>query len=227
MYLSPMPTLIGIVKKKSVEKYSPVHGLATLINYLVRLLYGLPMVHPDSTMIITLSGIGILAATIYLTIFLVFCEHQKQRLVILAVLAVEAVFVAVLAVLVLTLQHTTDQRTLSVGIVCCVVNSMMYIAPLSVMKMVIKTKSLEFMPFWLSVTSFLNACVWTIYGFVPYDPYMAIPNEIGCVFGLGQLILYVTYYKSTKMIMAERKKLPGSIGKLDLSNAISQTQTMS
>lgn len=87
-----------------------------------------------------------------------------------AVLAVEVVFVAILTALVLTLEHTTDQRTVSVGIVCCIFNTMMYASPLSVMKMVRKTKSLEFMPLLLSVAGFLNAGVWTVYGLVPFRP---------------------------------------------------------
>ena len=40
--------------------------------------------------------------------------------------------------------------------------------------MVIKTKSVEFMPFWLSVAGFLNAGVWTIYALMPFDPFMAV-----------------------------------------------------
>lgn len=30
------------------------------------------------------------------------------------------------------------------------------------------------MPFWLSVACFLNAGVWTLYGFLPFDPFMAV-----------------------------------------------------
>ncbi|KAG7658663.1 SWEET sugar transporter [Arabidopsis suecica] len=224
LFLSPTPTFIHIVKKKSVEKYSPLPYLATLLNCLVRALYGLPMVHPDSTLLVTISGIGITIEIVFLTIFFVFCGRQQHRLVISAVLTVQVVFVATLAVLVLTLEHTTDQRTISVGIVSCVFNAMMYASPLSVMKMVIKTKSLEFMPFLLSVVGFLNAGVWTIYGFVPFDPFLAIPNGIGCVFGLVQLILYGTYYKSTKGIMEERKNRLGYVGEVGLSNAIAQTE---
>ncbi|KAG7552689.1 SWEET sugar transporter [Arabidopsis thaliana x Arabidopsis arenosa] len=111
---------------------------------------------------------------------------------------------------------------MSVGIVCCVFNVMMYASPLSVMKMVIKTKSVEFMPFWLSVAGFLNAGVWTIYALMPFDPFMAIPNGIGSLFGLAQLILYGAYYKSTKKIMAEREKQLGYIG---LSSAIAHTES--
>ncbi|KAF2573319.1 hypothetical protein F2Q70_00003362 [Brassica cretica] len=169
LFLSPTPTFRRIVKKKSVEEYSPIPYLATLINCLVWVLYGLPMVHPDSTLVVTINGAGILIEVVFITIFFVFSGRPKQRLVIAAVLAGETLFVAILAVLVFTLQHTTTERTMSVGIVCCVFNVMMYASPLSVM----------------------------------------IPNGIGCIFGLAQLILYAAYYKSTKKMMAERQPMIG------------------
>ncbi|CAN8308221.1 unnamed protein product, partial [Cochlearia groenlandica] len=219
LFLSPTPTFVQIVKKKSVEKYSPIPYLATLINCFVWVLYGLPMVHPDNTLVFTINCSGILIEIVYLTIFFVFCGRKKQRSIIIAVLAVEMVFTTVLAVLVFTLQYTTDKRTISIGIVCCVFGVMMYASPLSVMKMVIKTKSVEFMPFWLSLAAFLNASAWTIYALMPFDLFMAIPNVIGCVFGLAQLILYGSYYKSTKKIMAERQKQP--VGEVGLSSAVS------
>ncbi|XP_009108217.1 bidirectional sugar transporter SWEET7 [Brassica rapa] len=209
LFLSPTPTFRRIVKKKSVEEYSPIPYLATLINCLVWVLYGLPMVHPDSTLVVTINGAGILIEVVFITIFFVFSGRPKQRLVIAAVLAGETLFVAILSVLVFTLQHTTKERTMSVGIVCCVFNVMMYASPLSVMKMVIRTKSVEFMPFWLSLAAFLNAGVWTVYALMPLDPFIAIPNGIGCIFGLAQLILYATYYKSTKKMMAERQPMIG------------------
>ncbi|VVB08746.1 unnamed protein product [Arabis nemorensis] len=211
LFLSPTPTFVRIVKKKSVEEYSPMPYLATLINCSVWVLYGLPVVHPESTLVLTINGTGILIEIVFLTIYFVYCGRKKQRLVIAVVLAAEIVFMAILAAMIFTLQHNTDQRTMSVGIVCCVFNVMMYAAPLSVMKMVIRTKSVEFMPFWLSVAGFLNAGVWTIYALMPLDPYIAIPNGIGCVFGLAQLILYGIYYKNTKKILALFQKPPNSL----------------
>lgn len=53
-----------------------------------------------------------------------------------------------------------------------------------------------------------------------YNGYLQIPNGIGCLFGLAQLILYGAYYKSTKRIMAERENQPGYVG---LSSAIART----
>ncbi|CAA7039709.1 unnamed protein product [Microthlaspi erraticum] len=218
LFLSPTPTFVRIVKKRSVEEYSPIPYLATLINCLVWVLYGIPLVHPDSLLVVTINGTGIVIEIVFLTIFFIFSGRKKQRLVIAAVLAVELVFIAVLTVLVLTLQHTTKERSMSVGITCCLFNVMMYAAPLSVMKMVIKPKSVEFMPFFLSLAGFLNAGVWTLYALMPLDPYIVIPNGTGCAFGLAQLILYATYYKSTKKIMAERQQHP--VREVSLSSAI-------
>lgn len=71
------PTFVRIVKKKSVEEYSPIPYLATLINCLVWVLYGLPMVHPDSTLVVTINGTGIVIEIVFLTIFFCFMRPKK------------------------------------------------------------------------------------------------------------------------------------------------------
>uniref|UniRef100_A0A453T424 Protein RUPTURED POLLEN GRAIN 1 n=1 Tax=Aegilops tauschii subsp. strangulata TaxID=200361 RepID=A0A453T424_AEGTS len=62
---------------------------------------------------------------------------------------------------------------------------------------VIRTKSVEYMPFFLSLVNFLNGCCWTAYALIKFDLYVAIPNGLGAFFGLIQLILYACYYKLT------------------------------
>ncbi|KAG6500339.1 hypothetical protein ZIOFF_040182 [Zingiber officinale] len=64
-------------------------------------------------------------------------------------------------------------------------------------KLVIQTKSVEFMPFTLSLASFLNGVCWTSYGFLPFDINLLVPNGLGTLFGLAQLVLYACYFKST------------------------------
>lgn len=157
------PTFVRIVKKKSVEEYSPIPYLATLINCLVWVLYGLPTVHPDSTLVVTINGTGILIEIVFLTIFFVYCGRQKQRLVISAVIAGETAFIAILAVLVFTLQHTTEKRTMSVGIVCCVFNVMMYASPLSVM---VRNVSFSFFLFKSLCSSLRSYCF--LFNSLPY-----------------------------------------------------------
>ncbi|KAB2037857.1 hypothetical protein ES319_D03G105100v1 [Gossypium barbadense] len=206
LFLSPVPTFIRIWKKGSVEQFSPAPYLATLINCMVWVVYGLPMVHPNSTLVVTINGTGTAIEIVYLTLFLIYCHDKKKRVKVMLIVLVEMIFIAGVTALVLIIAHTTQRRSMVVGIIAILFNIMMYAAPLSVMKLVITTKSVEYMPFFLSLASFANGVAWTAYAFLPFDPFIAVPNGLGTLFSLAQLLLYATYYKSTKRIIAARQE---------------------
>ncbi|CAO2199592.1 unnamed protein product [Urochloa humidicola] len=63
-------------------------------------------------------------------------------------------------------------------------------------KQVIMTKSVEFMPFYLSLFSFLSSALWMIYGLLGRDLFIASPNFIGVPMGILQLVLYCIYRRS-------------------------------
>ncbi|MED6187231.1 hypothetical protein PIB30_074536 [Stylosanthes scabra] len=109
-------------------------------------------------------------------------------------LLIEAIFFAAVALITLLVVHGTRKRSLVVGVLSDIFNVMMYVSPLTVMAKVIKTKSVEYIPFWLSLTNFLNGLCWTTYALIhPFDIYVLISNSIGAVSGLVQLILYAYY----------------------------------
>ncbi|OAY84229.1 Bidirectional sugar transporter SWEET4, partial [Ananas comosus] len=210
LFLSPAPTFYTIWKKGSVEQFSPVPYLCTLLNCMMWVVYGIPMVHPHSMLVITINGSGLAIELAYVLLFLVY-SRGKKRLQVFVVLVAETAFVALVALLVLTLAHTHEQRSMIVGVLCVIFGTMMYAAPLSVMKMVIQTKSVEYMPLSLSLASFFNGICWTAYALIRFDPYITIPNGLGVMFAVAQLVLYVMYYKSTQQqIEARRRK--GEVG---------------
>ncbi|XP_057433280.1 bidirectional sugar transporter SWEET4-like [Lotus japonicus] len=215
LFLSPVPTFVQICKKGSVEQYSAVPYLATLINCLVWTLYGLPMVHPHSVLVVTINGAGCAIEIIYIILYLIYSD-RKKRLKVLLGLLLELIFIALLTFFALTMVHTVKKRSAIVGTICMLFNITMYASPLSVMKMVISTKSVEYMPFYLSLASFGNGVCWTTYAFIPFDPFIAIPNGIGTVFAVAQLVLYATYYKSTKQQIAARN----AKGEVNLSEVV-------
>lgn len=204
LFLSPVPTFIKIWKKGSVEQYSAAPYLATMMNCMLWVLYGLPMVHPHSMLVVTINGLGIVIEVVYMILFITYSDGKK-RLRLLLMALVEFVFVAAVAVSVLTLAHSYERRSLIVGTICILFNVLMYASPLSVMKLVIRTKSVEYMPLFLSLASFCNGVCWTIYALIRFDLYITIPNGLGTLFSAAQLIIYATFYKSTQRQLAARK----------------------
>ncbi|XP_059443911.1 bidirectional sugar transporter SWEET4-like [Corylus avellana] len=212
LFLSPVPTFVQIWKKGSVEHYSPAPYLATLVNCMVWTFYSLPMVHPHSTLVLTIDGAGIAIELTYLIIFFIFSD-RKKRLKFLLGLLIELIFISVLTSLVLTLTHSHKERSLIVGIIGILFGIMMYASPLVVMKMVLTTRSVEYMPFFLSFTGFLSGLTWSTYALIQFDLFILVPSVVGVVFSMAQLILYATFYKSTKRQIAERE---GKTGQMDL-----------
>ncbi|MBA0751961.1 hypothetical protein Gogos_000844, partial [Gossypium gossypioides] len=86
-----------------------------------------------------------------------------------------------------------NTRLTFVGILCTALTIGMYASPLSAMSTVVKTKSVEYMPFLLSLFLFLNAGVWSAYAVLVKDIYIGVPNAVGLFLGSAQLILYVIY----------------------------------
>ncbi|CAL4888275.1 unnamed protein product [Urochloa decumbens] len=205
LFLSPVPTFIRIWKKRAVEQYSPIPYLATLLNCMMWVLYGLPVVHPHSMLVITINGTGMVIQLAYVTLFLLYSTGATRRKVLLLLIG-EVAFVGAVAALVLSLAHTYERRSMIVGVLSVLFGTGMYAAPLAVMKMVIQTKSVEYMPLFLSLASLVNSICWTAYALIKFDLYITIPNGLGVLFAVGQVALYAIYYKSTQQIIEARKR---------------------
>ncbi|KAF3506243.1 hypothetical protein F2Q69_00005098 [Brassica cretica] len=164
--------------------------------------YGLPFVQPDSLLVITINGTGLFMELVYVTIFFIFATSPIRRKITIAMM-IEVIFMAVVIFCTLYFLPTTKQRSMLIGILCIVFNVIMYASPLTVMKLVIKTKSVRYMPLFLSLASLMNGIVWVIYACLKFDPYILEVTGV-------TLILYATYYKTTNWNDEDDDKEKGS-----------------
>ncbi|KAI4337911.1 hypothetical protein L6164_016275 [Bauhinia variegata] len=191
LFLAPVITFKRIIKNKSTEKFSGIPYVMTLLNNLLSAWYGLPFVSPHNILVSTINGTGAVIETIYVLIFIIFAPKREKAKILGLFTLILAVFSVVVFISLFALHGKS--RKLFCGFAAAIFSIIMYGSPLSIMRLVIKTKSVEFMPFFLSLFVFLCGTSWFIFGLLGRDPFVAVPNGVGSALGAMQLILYFIY----------------------------------
>ncbi|XP_022895396.1 bidirectional sugar transporter SWEET1-like [Olea europaea var. sylvestris] len=192
LFLSPMVTFKRIVMKKSTEQFSGIPYVMTLLNCLLAAWYGLPFISPDNILVTAINGTGVLIESIYVLIFFIFAPKKEKGKILGLFISILAVFSTIAMISVFGL-HESKKRKLLCGFAASIFSVIMYASPLLIMRMVIKSKSVEYMPLFLSLFVFLCGTSWFIYGLIGRDPFLFVPNGFGSGLGAMQLILYAIY----------------------------------
>ncbi|KAF8030822.1 hypothetical protein BT93_D0115 [Corymbia citriodora subsp. variegata] len=194
LFLAPMVTFKRIVRSRSTEQFSGVPYVMTLLNCIVFAWYGLPFISRNNILLSSINGIGGVIEFTYIVIFLIYAPKKERTKVIGLFALIMTVFLAIASISLLALHGNT--RKFFCGVAAALFSTVMFASPLSVMRMVIKTKSVEYMPFFLSLFASLCAMSWLIYGLLSGDPFVTVPNGFGTGLGIAQLILYAIYCKN-------------------------------
>ncbi|CAK7324111.1 unnamed protein product [Dovyalis caffra] len=205
LFSSPILTFYQVIRKKSTEEFSCVPYTIALLNCLLYTWYGLPIVSYrwENFPVVTINGLGILFEFSFILIYFWFTSANGKMKVAITVIPVILVFCITTAISAFAF-HDHRHRKIFVGSVALVASAAMYGSPLVVVKQVIKTKSVEYMPFYLSFFSFLASSLWMAYGLLSHDLFLACPNLVGSPLGILQLVLYCKYRK--RGIMEEPDK---------------------
>nr|GMD55996.1 bidirectional sugar transporter SWEET1-like [Ipomoea batatas] len=166
----------------------------------------------------TIDGIGTIIELAYVVIFLVFAPKNEKRKMGALLILVVGIFVVV-ALLSVFVFHGRI-RQLFCGFASLIFTAIMFFSPLSVIRVVMKTKSVEFMPFLLTFSMFLCGTAWLIFGLLEKDPFVYVPNGTGCGVGVLQLILYAIYSEKTIFMTIKRSFFQGMLQ----TNAMSQQE---
>ncbi|KAJ4980402.1 hypothetical protein NE237_031239 [Protea cynaroides] len=196
LYSAPILTFKRVIRKRSTEEFSCVPYVVTLLTALLYFWYGLPVVSYkwENITVITVCGGGLIFESVYVLIYISLASPKRKKMAILMVLAV--IMVVSITILISTIAlHDHPHRKLFVGSIGAIVGIGMYGSPLVVVKRVIQTKSVEFMPFYLSLFSFFNSSIWGIYSLLGHDLFVGLPSVVGIPLCFLQLVLYCFYWK--------------------------------
>ncbi|KAL8474535.1 hypothetical protein ACS0TY_031114 [Phlomoides rotata] len=201
VFLAPIPTFYRIYKKKSSEGYQSIPYVVALFSAVLWIYYA--FLKCNATLLITINSVGIFIQTFYIFFHFFYASRNAkvQSLKLLLVFIVSGIgIVSVTQAFV-----KPSERVIVIGWICLVFSLCVFVAPLCILRQVVRTKSVEHMPFLLSVFLTISAVMWFFYGLFLKDYNIALPNVLGFIFGVLQMVLYARYKSEDKMI---EKKLP-------------------
>ncbi|XP_061349534.1 bidirectional sugar transporter SWEET14-like [Gastrolobium bilobum] len=193
-FLAPVSTFYRVCKKKTTEGFQSVPYVAALFSAMLWIFYA--YIKKGEILIITINSFGCLIETIYLVIYMTYCSKNARifTLKLIFLFNLGGIFLVVLLTHVLAKERTARVELL--GWICVVLSTSVFAAPLSIIRVVIRTKSVEFMPFTLSFLLTVSAITWMAYGILLRDIFVTLPNIVGIAFGTIQMVLYAIYRKN-------------------------------
>ncbi|KAL5716505.1 Bidirectional sugar transporter SWEET2a [Ranunculus cassubicifolius] len=194
LFVSPIPTFRRIVTNRSTEQFSGLPYIYSLLNCLICLWYGTPLVCHGVILVLTVNSIGAVFQLCYASLFITYAAKGKRARMIGLLLAVFGIFAVIVFVTLRFLEP--DMRRVVVGYLSVASLISMFASPLFIINLVIRTRSIEFMPFYLSLSTFLMSISFFVYGVMKEDGFIYVPNGVGTLLGLAQLVLY-WYYSRT------------------------------
>ncbi|KAI9075377.1 hypothetical protein K1719_042627 [Acacia pycnantha] len=196
VFLAPLPTFYRIYKNKSTEGFQSIPYLVALLSCMLWLYYA--FIKTGAVLLITINSFGCVIEILYIFLFVTFASSDARRLTIklIGVLNVGS-FVLIMLVMQFAV-HDAALRVHVLGWICVSISVTVFAAPLSIVAQVIRTKSVEYMPFTLSFFLTMSAVMWFAYGLFLRDICIAVPNVVGFVLGLIQMVVYGIYRDNVK-----------------------------
>ncbi|KAG6410619.1 hypothetical protein SASPL_128683 [Salvia splendens] len=194
VFLSPIPTFYQIYKKRSTAGFQSLPYIVGLFSAMLWMYYA--FLKPDTTLLITINSVGCFIQSAYICFYLVFASKDTRIQTVKLILSLNVVGFGLVLFLTQFFANESNRGSI-VGWICLVFSLCVFVAPLGVVRQVIRTKSVEYMPFLLSFFLTLSAVMWFFFGLLRKDYNIAIPNVLGFSFGVIQMVLYLMY-KNTK-----------------------------
>ncbi|RVW31975.1 Bidirectional sugar transporter SWEET15 [Vitis vinifera] len=167
VYFAPAPTFYRIYKRKSAEGFHSLPYIVALFSAMLWLYYAL--LKKDAFLLITINCFGCAIESFYILLYFFYAPMQAKKQTLKVVISLNVGVFSILVVLIQFLLKGSNRINVF-GWICASFSVAVFAAPLSIVAKVIRTKSVEFMPFSLSFFLTLSAIMWFAYGLLKMTP---------------------------------------------------------
>ncbi|XP_057336571.1 sugar transporter SWEET1 [Microplitis mediator] len=139
--------------------------------------------------VIMVNIFGVILQLGYIAIYILYCIKKSTivRQFLSAVLFITGVYLWSIV------EENKQLATRQIGFLSCGFTILFFASPLTMLAHVIKHKSADSLPFPVIISSLVVSCQWFAYGCLKDDPFIQMPNFLGCILSAFQLSLFVIY----------------------------------
>ena len=190
-FVSPVVPFLKVIKGEITYKESPgVLLICSFMNCILWADYGL---RKDRFLQYFPNGLGGSITLIFITIFLIYFAEKKLTFALLY-----AVVLALVVSGIAVLFYKIDSYY--TGLVAMIFNVLMYAAPGEKMYTVCKTGNYTLIPIWSTIGAAACSGCWLIYGLYLLDSNVIIPNVLGVICAIIQIIVFYIFKGKEKKI---------------------------
>lgn len=176
-----------IYTKGSSNDISPLPFLTGILTTFIWLEYGVRK--PDG-IVASVNIVGLLLQASFLACFYVYTKpkqplHLRIFVLVAALITVHCNVTYYVA--------TAEMSVRILGFLGSAAALFFFASPLASLAQVVKTKSVECLPFPLILSSFIVSSLWALYGVLCDDPFIYVPNTIATIITAAQLALFLVY----------------------------------
>ena len=184
-YIAPIVPFIKLIKGEITYKESP--GILLICSFMNCILWGDYGLLLDRFLIYFANGIGGVITLIWIVIFIIHFVEKRFAMALLynLILIVAIVGIAMLFFFIVPYEVT--------GKIAMVFNVLMYASPGEKMITVFKTGNYKLIPIWSTLGGTACSACWMIYGIYLVDWNQIIPNALGVIFSIIQIIVFLFY----------------------------------
>ena len=189
-YIAPIVPFVKVIKGQMTWKQSP--GVLLLCSFLNCILWSDYGLITNQFLLYLANGLGGTITLIYITIFLI---HVADRKVLLSLFYNFFLICCIVEIYFVFYYLVPFKVT---GIIANVFNVLMYAAPGEKIYQICKGASYQLIPIWSTIGGTACSTSWMCYGIYQKDIYVVIPNALGVLASIVQIVIFVIYRRKQK-----------------------------
>ncbi|CAH1154120.1 unnamed protein product [Phaedon cochleariae] len=190
-FLTGIFTCQKFVQNKSTGDISSFPFVSGCLSTSLWLRYGF-LIQDRSLILVNTVG-----ATLFFAYVVTFYLYSIKKTIVVRQFTGCLIF-QIIALLYIHNTESPEGARSHLGLVCSGVTILFFAAPFTSLLHVIRVKNTDSLPYHLIFATFIVSIQWLIYGLVLKDPFIQVPNLLGCILSGVQLSLFIIYPKNVK-----------------------------